>query len=239
MGADAKEKTADCSSAASNGLLFLSQATEGFNMRGSERAWPCRDATARNLPSSPGACLKAATQLAEQEMISDTKPQRKLKGRRPELAEMMRRPHQQLALVFGCGLSPIAPGALGSLAGFGLFFALQSLSIEMRIVAYVALVAIASWAASRTGSDLEAHDHNAIVIDETIGMSLTLEAARLTAPALVVAFLLFRLFDVWKPWPVYLADRSHAGGFMVILDDILAAGWAGAVLFAANWMGIF
>ncbi|MBU4530976.1 MAG: phosphatidylglycerophosphatase A [Hoeflea sp.] len=165
--------------------------------------------------------------------------QPKLKGRKPELGEMVRKPHQIIALVFGCGLSPIAPGAVGSLAGFGLFFALQPLGLELRIPAYVGLVALASWAALRTGQDLEAHDHNSIVIDETIGMSLTLEVARMTVPALVAAYLLFRLFDVWKPWPVYLADRARGGGFMVILDDILAACWAGAVLLAANLLGIF
>ncbi|MBC7284240.1 phosphatidylglycerophosphatase A [Hoeflea sp.] len=152
---------------------------------------------------------------------------------------MVRKPHQIIALVFGCGLSRVAPGAVGSAAGYGLFFALQALTTDMRILAYVGLIVLASWAALRTGQDLEAHDHNSIVIDETIGMSLTLEVARMTVPALVAAYLLFRLFDVWKPWPVYLADRARGGGFMVILDDILAAGWAGAVLLAANLLGIF
>lgn len=172
-------------------------------------------------------------------MEPDQNRRLKLKGRKPELCEMVRKPHQIIALVFGCGLSRVAPGAVGSAAGFGLFFALQALTIEMRILAYVGLIVLASWAALRTGEDLEAHDHNSIVIDETIGMSLTLEVARMTVPALVAAYLLFRLFDVWKPWPVYLADRARGGGFMVILDDILAAGWAGAVLLAANLLGIF
>lgn len=172
-------------------------------------------------------------------MRPDKNRQPKLKGRKPEFGEMLRKPHQMISLVFGCGLSPITPGALGSIAGFGLFFALQPLSMEMRVLAYAGIIMLASWAAARTGHDLEAHDHNSIVIDETIGMSLTLEVARMTVPALVAAYLLFRLFDVWKPWPVYLADRARGGGFMVILDDVLAAGWAGAVLLAGNALGIF
>lgn len=156
-------------------------------------------------------------------------------ARRPELKGMLRSPHQLLAMSGGLGLSPVAPGTLGSAGGFALFFALSHLPTAARIVVYIALIAIASVAASRTGEDLGRHDHNAIVIDETIGMSIALEFAPLTIPAMVSAFVLFRLFDVLKPWPVYLADRA-SGGFMVIFDDILAAAWTAAVLGGLYWL---
>ncbi|MAW85488.1 MAG: phosphatidylglycerophosphatase A [Phyllobacteriaceae bacterium] len=157
---------------------------------------------------------------------------------RPSLSGMLRSPHQLLALSFGLGLSRIAPGTMGSIGGIALFAALAQVPLPVRAALYVILIAAASWAATRTGNDLNRHDHNSIVIDETIGMSLTLEAAPLSAEAIVLAFLLFRLFDVWKPWPVYLPDRHGKSGLAVIGDDILAAGWAAAVLAGLTWAGL-
>jgi phosphatidylglycerophosphatase A len=149
--------------------------------------------------------------------------------RRPTFAGMIVAPHQAIALVFGIGLSPVWPGALGTLAGFALFLALQPLPLAYRIVAYVLLIAIASWAAERTGKDLGSPDHNAIVVDETLGMCLTLEFVSQGLGIWAAAFLLFRLFDVVKPWPVHLPHRRWQGGFFVILDDLLAALYAGLV----------
>lgn len=157
---------------------------------------------------------------------------------RPSLPIMLRRPHQMLALSFGLGLSRIAPGTMGSIGGLALFAALMPVPWPARLVFYVLLTVAASWAAARTGADLNRHDHNSIVIDETIGMSLTLEAAPLTPEAWVLAFLLFRLFDVWKPWPVHIPDRRGTSGFAVIADDILAAGWAAVVLLGLVWAGL-
>lgn len=161
------------------------------------------------------------------------KPVRQTSGtvsKRPTFKGMISSPHQTIALTFGLGLSPVAPGTMGSIGGFGLFIALQPLSLWARIAAYLLLIAIATWASFKTGEDLGEKDHNAIVIDETLGMSLVLEFIAPTAAGWIAAFALFRLFDVWKPWPVYLADQSPRGGFMVILDDLLAAGWAIIVL---------
>lgn len=146
---------------------------------------------------------------------------------RPRFAGMVAAPHQMVAMVFGLGLSRFWPGTLGTLAGFGLFSALQPVPPLYRVLIYVALVVLGSWASQRTGDDLKAHDHNSIVIDETIGMSLVLEFVAPGALIWIAAFLLFRLFDVLKPWPVYLADRRPEGGFYVILDDVLAAIYAG------------
>ena len=140
---------------------------------------------------------------------------------------MIAAPHQMVAMVFGLGLSRFWPGTLGTLAGFGLFSALQPVPPVYRVLIYVALVVLGSWASQRTGDDLKSHDHNSIVIDETIGMSLVLEFVAPGALIWIAAFILFRWFDVLKPWPVYLADRRQEGGFFVILDDILAAIYAG------------
>lgn len=152
---------------------------------------------------------------------------------KPSFQAMVTRPHQMIALAFGLGLSPMAPGTLGSLGGFALFLALMPAPLVLKIALYGAIIALSSWAAARCGEDFGKKDHGAIVIDEVVGMSLVLEFARIGAVDWIAAFLLFRLFDVWKPWPVYLADQSPDGGFMVIFDDILAAGWAIVTLLIA------
>lgn len=149
---------------------------------------------------------------------------------RPSFAGMVARPHQAIALVLGVGLARVWPGTLGTLAGFGLFFLLATLPPALRAGAYVLLLVVGTWAVRRTGEDLGNSDHNSIVFDETIAMSLALEFVSADMLNWVAAFLLFRLFDVWKPWPVFLAHRSGAGGFPVILDDLLAAAYAVLVL---------
>ena len=144
----------------------------------------------------------------------------------PTFAAMVSAPHQLVAMVFGLGLSKIAPGTLGSIAGFALFGALQPVPPTYRAVVYLLLILVGAWACQKTGEDLNSPDHNAMVIDETLGMSLVLE---FVAPGLLmgaISFLLFRLFDVFKPWPVYVADRRWKGGFFVILDALLAAVYA-------------
>lgn len=106
----------------------------------------------------------------------------------PDWASMVRSPHQMLALSFGLGLSRVAPGTAGAIGGFALYAALFQISPGLRAVVYIALIILASIASSRTGADLGKHDHNSIVIDETLGMSLTLEAAPLSWEAWIAAF---------------------------------------------------
>jgi phosphatidylglycerophosphatase A len=144
----------------------------------------------------------------------------------PRLSAMLARPHQLVALVFGIGAIRVWPGTIGTVAGFALFFALQPLPPTARAVAYGTLLVLGSWAILRTGEDLGAPDHNGIVFDETIAMSLVLEFVAPGAIEWIAAFALFRLFDVWKPWPIHLVHRTGRGGFMVILDDLLAALYA-------------
>ena len=159
-------------------------------------------------------------------------------GRRePRFAEMIRSPDQLLSLSLGLGLAPVAPGTFGTVGGYPLFLALALLPLPLRVVVYVGLVALGSWAAGRTGEALGEHDHGAIVFDETIAMALVLEFTPPTTAAWIVAFLLFRLFDIWKPWPIRLADERGHGGFFVILDDLLAAVWAVACILAAHAAG--
>ena len=139
-----------------------------------------------------------------------------------------------LAVGFGSGLSPWAPGTLGSLVGLLLFIPLSQLSIIYYLLV-VLLIAIAGiWICGKTAKDWGTHDHGAIVWDEIAGQLLALSAMALTPFNLIAAFILFRFFDILKPWPISWADRKVSGGLGIMLDDILAGAFAWLVLMLVN-----
>lgn len=134
---------------------------------------------------------------------------------------------------FGSGLSPVAPGTAGSLAALLPWLALRELPLPLYALAVALAFAIGVWASNRVVANLRIEDPGVIVWDEFVGQWIAL------APLLVLGgspwriaagFALFRLFDVWKPWPVSWADRRVKGGFGVMLDDVLAGAYAGVVL---------
>lgn len=124
---------------------------------------------------------------------------------------------------FGAGLMPKAPGTWGSAAALPFAWGLMSMGGPVVLLAaIVACFMIGWWASSvyvrRTGAE----DPGEVVIDEVAGQWLVLLAAPLEPLSYLVAFVLFRLFDIWKPWPVRWADRQVGGGLGIMLDDILA-----------------
>jgi phosphatidylglycerophosphatase A len=136
-----------------------------------------------------------------------------------------------IATWFGVGLSPLAPGTCGSLAALALAWAIRALSGAPGLaVAFVVVFSVGIWAADAAAKASGVQDPAAIVVDEVAGQWLVLLAAPFDSPAWVFAFVLFRLFDIWKPWPVSWADRHVKGGFGIMLDDILAAGYGLLVL---------
>lgn len=131
-----------------------------------------------------------------------------------------------LAFGFGSGLAPKAPGTFGTLAAIPLYLLLSRLSLPM----YVAVLALASllgvWLCGKTAKDLKTHDHPGIVWDEFCGYWLTMLATPADWFWIITGFILFRLFDIWKPWPVSLADRRVPGGTGIMLDDLIAGLYA-------------
>ncbi|HET9693530.1 MAG TPA: phosphatidylglycerophosphatase A [Steroidobacteraceae bacterium] len=142
----------------------------------------------------------------------------------------LREPVHLLALGFGAGLAPVAPGTFGSLVGLAL--GLLVLQAGWWVAAVAALLASVAgiWICGASARRLGVHDHPAIVWDEVAGMMLVTLAAPPTWWGAALGFLLFRLFDVWKPWPIREADHGIPGGAGIMLDDILAALMAAAVL---------
>lgn len=135
-----------------------------------------------------------------------------------------------LAFGFGLGRIPVAPGTFGTLAGIPFFLLLQplTLAVYLAIVAVMFLVGI--WLCHKTAHDLGVHDHPGIVWDEIVGYLITMTAAPAGWQWLVIGFVLFRVFDILKPWPIRYFDRKVPGGFGIMLDDVLAGVFAAMIL---------
>ena len=150
----------------------------------------------------------------------------------------LRHPAVLLATWFGVGLIPIAPGTWGSLAALPFAWVIRSLWGTIGLAVGTALVFFAGWWAAQTVTKAGGiKDPGAVVIDEVAAQCLVLLAAPRNPLAWVLAFLLFRIFDIGKPWPERWADRDVAGGFGVMLDDLLAAVYALLVLSALLAIG--
>jgi phosphatidylglycerophosphatase A len=156
---------------------------------------------------------------------------------------------QKLFLTFfGAGLSPKAPGTVGSLASLPVGIAvIYYAGIETLFTLTLAITIIGIFEVNKYEQATGIHDHQQIVIDETAGMWLSLMIAYSTASAMnypyaeilaiVFSFGAFRLFDIWKPSTIGWIDRELKGGLGVMLDDVLA-GIAGGLLSALLLMGI-
>jgi phosphatidylglycerophosphatase A len=132
---------------------------------------------------------------------------------------------------FGAGLLPIAPGSWASLAALPVAWAIVRLWGVLGLAGAAGITfALGWWAAATVAKASGIEDPRAIVIDEVAAQWLVLVPAPLDPLAYALAFLLFRFFDIWKPWPVRWADRHVKGGLGIMLDDLLAAVYAVALL---------
>lgn len=150
----------------------------------------------------------------------------------PDRRRLLATPAGWIACGFGSGLTPKAQGTFGSLAAIVPWLLMRELSVPAWLTIIVVSFAIGVWACDVAGRVLGVADHRSLVWDEFVGLWITLLPA-LVAPwwAIVAGFALFRLFDVWKPWPIAWFDRRVKGGFGVMLDDVIAGLFAGVVLF--------
>ena len=131
-----------------------------------------------------------------------------------------------LAFGFGSGLSPFAPGTAGTLAAIPLYLLLVQLPFWGYVAVLLVMSLVGIWICGESSRRLGVHDHGGIVWDEFAGYLLTMLAAPAGWVWMVVGFCLFRLFDIWKPWPVRWVDREVSGGFGIMFDDILAGIYA-------------
>ena len=143
---------------------------------------------------------------------------------RPTLGFTFAHPAHFIALGFGTGLAPVAPGTAGTLLAFPLFILLDALLPPLSLFGVIVVFfGIGVWACGRTGRDLGIADHSAMNWDEVVAMLLVLLLAPPDWAWWAFAFFAFRFFDVVKPSPIRDIDRTMKGGLGVMFDDIAAA----------------
>jgi phosphatidylglycerophosphatase A len=143
---------------------------------------------------------------------------------------MLRNPAHLLSFGFGSGLAPKAPGTFGTLAAVPLYWLCRDLALAPYLALVMAAAFLGVWLCDYTAEALGVHDHPAIVWDEVVGYFITMTAAPSGWQWLLLGFVLFRLFDILKPWPIRWIDRHVHGGLGIMLDDILAGALAWLVL---------
>jgi phosphatidylglycerophosphatase A len=149
----------------------------------------------------------------------------------PELpAKVWQDPIYFIAFGLGSGAVPFAPGTFGTLMAIPFYLLLQPLPIIAYLVFVIGFIAFSSWISDRVSREIQVHDHPGMCIDEFTGFFVTMVHAPLGWQWVVLGFLLFRLFDIWKPWPISVIDEKVQGGFGMVLDDIVAGLFAMVVI---------
>jgi phosphatidylglycerophosphatase A len=146
----------------------------------------------------------------------------------------MRHAAHVIALGFGAGRAPVAPGTFGTLLAWPVGWALLGAPAGVLLVTIASLFLIGVWACGVTGQDLGVHDHGSMVWDEFVAFLLVLAIAPRELAWQAAAFGLFRFFDIAKPAPIRWFERRYIGGFGVMFDDLLAAGYTLLVLALAK-----
>ena len=143
---------------------------------------------------------------------------------------VLRDPVHWIPFGFGAGLLPIAPGTWGSLLAVVLFWLAPPLPPHIHAIGVAGGFVLGVWLCGISTRRLGAHDHPGIVFDEIVAMWAMLAVLPRQISWTIMAFLLFRVLDVWKPWPIREADHRISGGLGIMLDDALAAAFAAAIL---------
>lgn len=150
---------------------------------------------------------------------------------------VLRSPVHFLAFGFGSGLSPKAPGTVGTVMAVPLYLLLAELPVVAYLLAVLVVSVVGVWLCGESSRRLGVHDHGGIVWDEFAGLFVTMIPVQMGLVAmasswwwLLAGFVLFRVFDIWKLWPISLADKRVDGGFGIMLDDLIAGVYAAAGL---------
>ncbi len=147
------------------------------------------------------------------------------------LLQLCRKPQHCLAFGLGSGLLNPAPGTWGTLMGLLCYLGLQFLPISIYSLVTLLATLLGIWLCGATSRALGVHDHKAIVWDEMCGYWITMLGAPVTVGHIVAGFVLFRFFDIVKPFPISFLDKKLTGGLGIMLDDVAAGLLAAACLF--------
>ncbi|WP_414684477.1 phosphatidylglycerophosphatase A family protein [Methylotenera sp.] len=153
----------------------------------------------------------------------------------PTCKLLLSHPAHFFALGFGSGLAKKAPGTFGTLVGLPLFWLVNGYTLATQLALISLLFLAGIYFCEKTGKALGVSDHGGIVWDEIVAIMLVLTFTISQWQWWLAAFLLFRFFDIWKPFPIRQCDAKVKGGLGVMLDDLLAAIYAILSLKALAW----
>ena len=145
-------------------------------------------------------------------------------------AGKLKNPMVLLATGFGAGCAPKAPGTAGTLVAIPFVYFMQQLSLEFYLVITVVTCVVGIVICDIAANKLGVHDHPGIVFDEIAGYFVTMIAAPTGWVWIVTGFVLFRVFDIIKPWPISILDKNVKGGVGIMVDDIVAGCFALVIL---------
>ncbi|HAU1181406.1 TPA: phosphatidylglycerophosphatase A [Legionella pneumophila] len=140
-----------------------------------------------------------------------------------------------IAFGFGSGLMSIAPGTWGTLAAIPLYLLMINAHWSIYLLWTALAFALGVWVSDRVTEDLGVHDYKGIVWDEVVGYLLTMFLAPKGISWMLIGFILFRIFDIWKPQPIRMIDQRVHGGLGIMLDDVLAAVPAWCIMQILVW----
>ena len=144
---------------------------------------------------------------------------------------LLRNPIHAFSLGFGSGLMPWAPGTWGTLVAYPFYFLLWPFGIWFYVVMLILLIIASCYACDYTSKALGEHDHKSIVCDEVVGYLLVLLFTPSSLGWFLFSFLVFRLFDIFKPWPILWFDQNLKNGTGIVVDDLLAGIYAILVVY--------
>ncbi|MDF1828433.1 phosphatidylglycerophosphatase A family protein [Cycloclasticus pugetii] len=140
----------------------------------------------------------------------------------PSFKQLLANPVQMLAFGFGSGLSKKAPGTMGTLVAIPFYYVLIKFFESGYAAALILVVVSGVWICGKAADDIGVHDHGGIVWDEIAGYLLTMYWVAFSWQNVILGFVLFRLFDIAKPWPINWLDTKVKGGLGIMVDDLLA-----------------
>ncbi|HHT0592716.1 TPA: phosphatidylglycerophosphatase A family protein [Legionella anisa] len=140
-----------------------------------------------------------------------------------------------IAFGFGSGLMPTAPGTWGTLAAIPLYLLLMGTNWVVYLFFTLIAFVLGVWVSEKVSRDLGVHDYKGIVWDEVVGYLLTMFLAPKGVIWMLWGFILFRIFDIWKPQPIDYIDQKVRGGFGIMLDDVIAAVPAWIIMQLLAW----
>jgi phosphatidylglycerophosphatase A len=141
-----------------------------------------------------------------------------------------------IAFGFGTGTISFAPGTFGTLIAIPIYLLMQPLSSLAYLILTLIIITGSVWICSEVTREIGVDDHQGMCLDEVVGFLVTMFHAPAGWKWILTGFVLFRLFDIWKPWPISYVDRNIHGGFGIIFDDVLAGIFSCAILQLLAWM---